>query len=251
MKYTLLDMVQTVLSSLDSDEVNSITDTTEALQVAYIIRSVYYRIAASADLPEQKGVFNLTASSSSTPVLMYRPSDVNNIEFIKYNNADSESTISQFKQITFIPLEDFLDMMHGLDTSEDNVDSFDLTVNGADTFKVIYRTDKHPTYYTTYDDNTILFDSFLSSYESNLQSSKTLCYGLLNSIFYLTDGFIPNLDEQQFDLLLNEVKAWAHLELKQMAHPKAEQAAKRGWSTLYRTKNAVDHLKRLPDYGRR
>lgn len=251
MKYTLLDVVQTVLSSLDSDEVNSITDTTEALQIAYTVRSVYYRIAASADLPEQKGVFNLTSSGASTPVIMYRPSNVNNIEFIKYNKADTIDTDPQFRYIEFLPLEDFLSMMHELDYSDSTVDSFDLSVNSGDTLKILYRNDKHPDYYTTYDDNTIIFDSFLSSYEANLQSSKTLCFGLFNNTFYLTDSFIPNLDEQQFDLLINEVKSWCAVELKQTVHQKAEQAARKGWISLQRTKHAFPHENPLPDYGRR
>jgi len=36
-KKTVLDMVQDILSDMESDEVNSISDTTEALQVAQII----------------------------------------------------------------------------------------------------------------------------------------------------------------------------------------------------------------------
>lgn len=251
MKYTLLDMVQTILSSMDSDEVNSITDTTEALQVAYTIRSVYYRIAASADLPEQSGLFNLTASGASTPVVMYRPSNVNSIEWVKYNWADLTATEPQFKEVKFMPLSNFLAVMFSLNTDETDVDSFDLTVNGADTFKVIYRNNAFPTYYTVLDDNTVLFDSFNSEVESSLQSSKTICQGLFSQIFYLTDNFTPNLDEQQFDLLLNESKSWCFAEMKQSVNQKAEQAARRGWIGLQRTKHAFPNENVLPDYGRR
>ncbi len=41
MKYTLLEIVQEILSDMDSDEVNSIDDTTESEQVATIVKSTY------------------------------------------------------------------------------------------------------------------------------------------------------------------------------------------------------------------
>lgn len=244
-------MVQTILSSMDSDEVNSILDTTEAMQVAYVIRSVYYRIAASADLPEQSGLFNLTASSSSTPVIMYRPSNVNSIEWIKYNNATLTDTDPLFKEVTFVPLVDFLDTMHSLNLSESTVDSFDFAVNGSNTFKILYRNDRHPTYYTVLNDSTVLFDSYDSATDSCLQASKSLGHGMLSQTFLMTDAFTPNLDEQQFDLLLNEAKSWCFMEMKQSAHQKAEQAARRGWIGLQRTKHAFPHEDTLPDYGRK
>ena len=41
-KLTLLDMTQDILSDIDSDEVNSISDTPDSLQVAGIIKSSFY-----------------------------------------------------------------------------------------------------------------------------------------------------------------------------------------------------------------
>lgn len=250
MKYTLLDMVQTILSSLDSDEVNSITDTTEALQIAYIVRNVFYRISSSADLPEQSGVFNLNASGASTPTLMYRPSNVNSIEWLKYNKSDAANPDPLFGYVKFLSLQDFLDRMHYLSLSDTTVDSFDLTVGGLGTLKVLYRNDKHPDFYVTFDDHTVLFDSFLEAEESHLQASKTLGHGQITQSFLITDSFIPNLDEQQFDLLLNEAKSWAHAELKQTVNQKAEQAARRGWINLQRSKHAFPYENTLPNYGR-
>jgi len=40
MKSTVLDMTQSILSGLGSDEVNSISDTTESLQVAEVINKL-------------------------------------------------------------------------------------------------------------------------------------------------------------------------------------------------------------------
>ncbi len=42
MRRTLLDMVQEILSDMDSDEVESIDDTVEAEQVVSILKSTYY-----------------------------------------------------------------------------------------------------------------------------------------------------------------------------------------------------------------
>lgn len=245
--------MQLVLSSLDSDEVNSITDNTESLQVARIVRRCYNNIATHADLPEHKTVFSLTASSSSTPVVMYLPSGVDRLEWIKYDQQTLEDTNINFSLLTPISLEEFLNRMHMLSESDSYVDTFTLTVNGSDIFTVLYRTDTGPSVYTTFDDGTILFDSINTDVDSCLQNSKTLAYGMTEKAFLLSDTFVPDLDDRQFNLLLNESIALAAVELKQQANPKVEQQVRRGWINVQRTKHNIDietDFDKLPDYGR-
>ena len=43
-KLTLLQMTQDIMSDMDSDDINSINDSVEALQVAQIIKTTYYNI---------------------------------------------------------------------------------------------------------------------------------------------------------------------------------------------------------------
>lgn len=86
MKYTLLELTQNILSSLNSDEVNSIGDTVESRQVSELIRTVYFNIAARAKVPEHWELKQLTPSGDlALPVLMYRPNDINKIEWLKYD----------------------------------------------------------------------------------------------------------------------------------------------------------------------
>lgn len=101
MKLTLLEMTQNILSAMSSDEVNSIGDTAESLQVANIIQTVYYNIAARANLPEHNGLVQLVGVNDPLrPVLMTVPSNVTRINWIQYfdtNPADGASTqVSQF-----------------------------------------------------------------------------------------------------------------------------------------------------------
>lgn len=253
MKYTLLDIVQTVLSAIEGDEVNSVTDTAESLQIAYIVRRIYNQLQSTADLPEHNALFQLTATSASTPTIMTKPSDVLTIDFIKYNKQTLVDTNPRFTSIRSLGLSEFLNLMHSLEYSDSTVESFDLTTDGR-TFTVLCRNDVHPNYYTTFNDNTILFDSYDSTVDSNLQSSKTLGYGLTRENFSFSDTFTPSLDDQQFHLLVNECISLAFVELKQQANPKVEAISRRAWINLQRTKEGVKtetFFEQAPNYGRK
>src|ERR1700742_1892795 len=89
MQVTLLDLTQNVLSSLDSDEVNSIGDTVESRQVAQIIKNKYYDIVNRVQLPEHEQLMQLDASlDAQSPVLMYIPDGVAEVMWLKYFNSN-------------------------------------------------------------------------------------------------------------------------------------------------------------------
>src|SRR5882672_472594 len=111
MKYSLLELTQNILSRLDSDEVNSISDTTESQQVAKIVRNTYFNIMSRANLPENKTLFQLTASGDNAlPVYMIRPDTVSRIEWIKYNKMTVTDTSDVYEYVTIVPLQQFLEM---------------------------------------------------------------------------------------------------------------------------------------------
>lgn len=95
MKYTLLQMVQDILSNLSSDEVNSISDSAESLQVATIIRQKYFDIINRLDLPEHDQLIQLNPSLDPTvPVIMYVPDGINNIRWIKYFDSNISAAVN-------------------------------------------------------------------------------------------------------------------------------------------------------------
>lgn len=254
MKYTLLDLVQTVLSSTDGDAVNSINDSVESTQVAKIIRTVYFDIINRANLPKNYSLITLDASGDSTkPVLMTIPDTVEDIKWLKYDNATATATDINMQEVTFLPLSEFLDRMDNLKESDSNVETFTHTL-GADTYTFLYTNDNPPQYYTSFDNVTLIFDSYDSDVDATLQKSKSRAYARLVVPFTMSDTFTPDLDEIQFGLLLNESKSLAWAELKQSPHPKAEQNSKRHWSHLQSNKVATDKLsdfEQLPNFGRR
>lgn len=254
MKMTLLEMTQSILSSMSSDEVNSVSDTTESLQVAEIIKQTYFNILSRSKLPMQQEMFQLNDSlDAAQPVLMYRPDHVAKLDWIKYFDASEGTIPPEYKYVTVLPVTQFIDMVNGFNTDESNVDTFSLSVNGSN-FTFNYKDDRQPQFCTAIENYYLIFDSFDNLIDSTLQASKTMCWGEVLPTWVNVDSFIPDLDDQQFPLLLNEAKALAFYELKQQPHAKAEQEAKRQWGTLQKDKSLTDkpsYFDQLPNFGRR
>lgn len=249
MRYTLIELVQRILESMDSDEVNSISDTSESLAVANIIKECYYTIISEIQPKETEGLFHLDASTDNTkPVLMYLPETVSNIEWLKYNVGESLID-TNFRDLCYMDLDQFYEFTNGLDAGENWVQSQEVTINGQQ-FNIKFRNDQSPSYWTSVDDRAILFDSYDSSYESTLTSSRTYGYGGLIPVFSMVDNFIPQLDARQFQLLLNSAKAQAFIELKQVANEKAERRERRHQILAYKTQNNTDNRSALKKHKR-
>lgn len=256
MKYSNLDIVQRVLSSMDGDEINSVSDTTESLQVLTCAETIYNDLILNADLPEQYRFYSLTDSGDlSLPLVAYRPDNYNTLEWLKYKRTipDDTSGVLQWTLLTPILFDEFLKRQDGLNPDDDNVELMTLTVDTSN-LEILYYNDRAPNWYTTYDDRTVLFNSIDASVDDTIQNSKTLCYGQLSLQFSSTDSFIPSFDSNVHQIWLHETKALASAEMRQVTNAKAEKAARKGWIKLQDMKEAINtgsYYNRLPNYGRK
>lgn len=238
-KMTLLELVQDILSAMDSDEVNSVGDTVESLQVAQNVKNTYYELFGEEVRPSFQGLVKLDGLSDVTqPHIMQLPDNVKQVDWIKYNNAD----------VTFLQPKDFIEFVVariGQTAITDYTDS-----NGM---SLPIQTNMTPSYWTTFDNNRVYFDSFDSSSESSLQQSKSLCFGQYEQEFLLDDDFIPPLDASQFPGLLAEATSSCFVNHKQVSNSKEEQKSKRqrikGMNDRWRL-NQRKPYNRTPNYGR-
>jgi|TARA_R110000803_G_scaffold59452_2_gene118048 hypothetical protein len=246
-KMTLLEMTQDILSDMDSDEVNSINTTPESLQVAQIIKTSYYNIVDGTDYPFLYELFRMnTSGTSDRPTHMTLPDTVVDLKWIKYNTKKLAGDKDLYKSVVYKTPEDFMQIVDQRDSTDTNIkvvtDSTGISIN---VFK-----NKQPQCFTSFDDESLVFDSYLSSLETNLQNSKTQCWGKRSVAFTLSDTFIPDIPVQLFSYLLAEAKSTAFVVLKQMANPKAEQTAtsqrRRMSQDAWRLKNGISY----PNYGR-
>lgn len=238
MKYTLLQLVQQILASMQGDEITSIIDTEESRSVALIVKENYFYITGRADLPEHNELYQLTETSASTPTLMAMPTDSATIEWVKYNHILSTETDNNYQYVKYMSPEAFLEMLNSQNSDESFVAQYDLTID-SDTFSIKHRIDKQPEWWTTWNDAQIVFDSYDATEDSFLRKTKTMVYGQQNPVWTHTDAAVPDLDVQQFSLLLQESKAQCFSELKQVTNTNAERKLRHGWVDLSRTKQAL------------
>lgn len=236
MRMTLLEMVQNILNAMDSDEVNSIGDTVESLQVAEVVRETYSYITTNTDIPGRAGLILLDASVDlARPNVMKVPAVAEKVEWIRYNN----------EKIEYVEPEVFVQRLVNRLPSNDNI----MTVDG-----LVIKTDRDPQFYTSFDDNEVFFDSYDVSTDATLQQSKTICWGQRSPAFLMSDTFVPTLPLDMFPRLLSEAKSTCFINYKQVANSnevaRSRQQKVSNQNNRYKA-GTIRPIDRLPDYGRK
>ena len=242
MRKTLLSMVQSILSDMDSEDVNSISDTVEAQQIASVIQDTYFNIIAAREIPEHKQMLQLTSlSDSQRPTHFRYPNNTKEIEKLFYNTSYTGST---YTEVYFLEPIDFLNRVDESATNTMQVQTV------AGNVPVFIMTDRMPKYYTSFDDDNIIMDSYDSSVEAILQQSKTRAYGTIYPTFQITDNFEPDLDDTMLPYLLAEAKSTCFSLFKSGSDPKVEQAARRLKSYVQNDMYKTRRENKRPHYGR-
>lgn len=246
-KMTVIELVQNIMSDMDSDEVNSINDTVEALQVANILKTTYFEIINHRDWDHMGTLFQLTASGDSAkPTHMSIGDLISKVEWVKYNKIESGGTRDKWSEVTWLHPKDFVDLVNQRDNSLSTIT--EVTESGITLF--VYN-DRAPTYYTTFDDENLVFDSHDSVVDTTLQASKTQCWGYKEPTFSLTDSHTPDLPTKAFPFFLAEAKSVAFNSLKQMPNQKEEQKSRRQRYKMSRDQRRNEGRGvTFPDYGR-
>lgn len=243
MKITLLEIVQEILSDMDSEEVNSIADSVEATQVASIVKRTFENLIATREIPEHKQLLQLTPASDDDFPTHFRYNDnVKDIAKIWYEGSDGIYYEVYWKE----PL-DFLSETDKITST----DEYDVVRDKSGNTKLRIRNDKRPEFYTSFDDEWIVMNSYDSSVDSTLQASKVRAYGTVYPVFTLSDTYVPDVDNTMFPYLINESKSVAMSLLKGGSDPKVEQAARRQKSYIQNDMYKTTRPNKRPNYGRR
>ncbi len=241
MKTTLLQLVQSILSDMDSEGVNSIGDTVEAQQIASVIEDTYYNIIAAREIPEHNKLMSLVSAADSTkPTHFKYPTETKHIERVEYNVGTAGE--KDFKEIPFVDPVWFLD----------NMDENGLLVETyAGSIDIFVSTDEAPSYYTSFDDENIIMNAYESSKETILQASKVRAFGSTYPVFSQSDDHVIDLDNTLIPYLLAEAKSTCFSLFKGGSDPKVEQAARRLKSYVQNDMYKTSRKNTRVSYGRK
>ena len=248
-KMTLLEIVQDILNDADSDAVNSINDTVESLQVAQIVKTSFFEIIANRNWPHLRRTVQLVdVLDPARPTHLRLPEGTKELVLFNYNKRkEDDPARDRYQSLKYFEPEEFLSQTNRRNTNNATVDT---AVDGGG-ISFHYRNDIQPTFYTSFDDDFVVLDSFNNALETTLQGSQTQCVIYFDPVWVNDDSAIPDLPSEAFPALLEEAKATAFIVLKQQANNKAEQKSKRQQRWLSRKSWRVSGGVKYPDFGRK
>lgn len=259
MKQTLLEVTQSILSSLNSDNVNSITDTEEAEQVAEIIKQVYFEIISDRDWPHLQKQFKLDASGDSdAPTHLKMPETIQTAEYIAYDVRETASGQAEFREVTYCYPDEFLKKVMQRDSTGTNIkivtsdSQYSSNTTTLIEGTILVYNDRAPKYWTSFDDEWIVMDAYDSTLDSTLQSHKTQCLGTEEPNWSTSDTYQIELPTPAFSYLLAEAKSVAWFEINETSNQKAEQQSRRQRTYLSVNKRRADHgIRSKINFGRK
>lgn len=251
MKMQLIEMVQDILNDMDSDEVNSFSDTTEAFQVAQIIKTTFFEIMTRKEWPHLQRMSQLESLGDSTkPNYLKVPTEVVELKSVTYNAAlpDENGVLERdkFRNITYLYPDQFMRKVNQRNTDNDNV----VTVAGFDGVRLLITNDRAPQYWTSFDDQHIVFDSYNADVGTTMLGTESQALMRYSTTWLMEDTFVPDLPVDAFPALLSEAKSVAFIALKQVANEKAEQQSVRQHNMLAQRGWVAQGGVRYPNYGR-
>lgn len=248
-KKTLLQIVQKILNDIDGDEVNSIDDTIESSQIASIVESTYDAMMSRRNWPHTRKLIKVLASGDiNLPTHMTLQDSIKEISLVYYNKAKLIHGARRInEEVTYLEPDDFLRVISRRDNTQPN---YMTVVDPSSLTEMTIKTDTAPTYFTSFDDKVLIFDSYDSQVDTTLQNSKVQVYAYTMPVWVRDDNAIPDLPEAAFSALIEEATSSAAVKVRQQPDQKAEQESQRQNKWLARNDRKVGGGIKFPNYGR-
>lgn len=233
MKQTLLELTQNILSAMEDDEVNSIGDTVSSLSVAQVVQDCYYEMVAEMEIPGNTQLMTLEPLGDVTkPTYMRLPDNYKAITWLRYNDYE----------VKYITPQEFIKRSISL---SDGIACEDF--NGV-IFQISNTAD--PTFWTSFDDEYIVFNSYDVTNESSLTRNRSMAFVAYEPTLSLTDDAIPELSSGLFPTLLSKAKARCFINFKQIANNAEEKAERQGKIRNQNIRQRTNRTLNYPNYGK-
>jgi hypothetical protein len=223
-KLTVLDVVQTYLDYVDGFEVDSIFDSDESMQCATIAEHMYYTVIDKyKDFQFKSNIDTLEGlGDTNTPALMKIPDRVSYVQYARVQYNVSTTGGVKYKNVKWLAPDDFLDYINGRTTEINGAE--EMVVNDV---PLVVLNNRFPEYFTSFDDQYVVFDSYNKDYDSTLQEDKTQVISQSSDSFIKDDSFVIPLPDWAHSGYQDLVISEAAQALRQMDIPSASMRARK------------------------
>lgn len=243
---TLLELVQNVLSAIESDPVNFLSDSHEGEMVAEAFETVFYEMISTRIIPEHFGLVKLHPFSDSTqPTSFIYNAGVDHVTQIWYDNRTGIDDVPEYRPVSWLTPTEFLLRSDGMGTPYREIPE---PVSGT-TLRI--KTDMFPRFYTSFDDKNIIMDGFREDIDDTLQETKTRVMARTIPEFNRFDeAFIPKLDDDLVPYFLAETTSRVQSLHKGGPDAKTDQASRRQKYYLQNNRFRTSRPNPWSPYGR-
>lgn len=247
MNLTLLDTINYCLDYMDGFRVSTIDDTIESQQIASIAEKVFYDLVEDVFNDEKMSdLIQLESLADNTkPNYLKLPERANRIyeSSVMYNTATDGSI--EMTEIEYIPPKDFL-----VHIGNRELDATSQLVEDFSGYDMIILNDQMPKYYTDFDDEYLVFDSFDSSVEATLQGSKSGVLTKVRRTWTVDESYEIDLPDWFHPTYLNAVISEVSLTLKEEPNFMAAKRARSGVIKARKKQRIGTPNKYRRNYGR-
>jgi len=257
MSRTLLYTVQRVIEKLDLDPVNSINDSEDAILIAREAESTFYDLLSRNEWPDQYDLIEIeSVSDIYNPTALRLPTNTTMVSSFRYDVTGPDDTETIIRQLEQVDTEEFLRRIY----NRSSIDT-DITIANYKDIPLYIYNNQTPSYFTTFDNETIILDSWYQSEESTVQGSKSIVRASTIPVFLVDpetaeevadiDTYIIPLEVTVYPLYLSELTAACSMMLNGAQAIEEERRRNRSISRLRQKAFRTDVNIKRNDFGRR
>jgi len=170
-----------------------------------------------------------SVSDTNNPTALELGTETHTISSVRYDVTTPEDDHKIIRRIRWQDPEKFLERSYTYNTSKDNIKE---SVYGDIIFFV--KNDEMPNYYTSFDNKTLILDSYDSSIESSLIGSKSIVYGETVPTWLQDDNFVIPVPDNLYPLYLSMLASACSIYMNSEVNQEDERRQARGISRMRR-----------------
>lgn len=248
-KRTILKLLQELGAGIGSDEIDSLDETIEATEIVTILEQTVDEVIArkrwefTRDRVRQLDDRDVASTQLNTLVI---PSDVVRINCLKYK--DTAATTVKFNELTYMQPCEFVELLQSRNAADSNI----TPIANDDGVSLNVLIDAPPTYWTSFDEENITFDSYDATLGTGNLIADSVIIADITPVTDYTDpvGFL-NVPARMESLIFNEALATCNYRLRQTSDPKAERVARRQHIAMKHHEHVTNKDIKEANYGRK